>query len=183
MTLVNFTWQCGSCFLCVCCCCCCCLYGQQWSKYTRAKDDFPKNSNNGWRGEFHLHATEVVVVIVLSQEDFKRALITLKIALVSLVTGAICLKEIIPRIIVGFFIPVSSLKVFGHSIHSERRRIILENQYKLYRMTIIISWVFSFRVIQPIVRWHTFKILCLFSSVLVHHKNFSRQSVIKVPNQ
>ena len=26
-------------------------------------------------------------------------------------------------IIVGFFILVSSLKVFGHSIHSERRRI------------------------------------------------------------
>ena len=28
-------------------------------------------------------------------------------------------------IIVGFFIPVSSLEVFGHSIHSERRRIYL----------------------------------------------------------
>ena len=27
------------------------------------------------------------------------------------------------------------------------------------------------------------KRLCLFSSILVHHKNFSRQSVIKVPNQ
>ena len=26
-------------------------------------------------------------------------------------------------VIVEFFIPVSSLKVFGHSIHSERRRI------------------------------------------------------------
>ena len=29
------------------------------------------------------------------------------------------------NIIVGFFIPVSSLKVFGHSIHSEMRRIYL----------------------------------------------------------
>ena len=29
------------------------------------------------------------------------------------------------RDLVGFFIPVSSLKVFGHSIHSERRRIYL----------------------------------------------------------
>ena len=28
-------------------------------------------------------------------------------------------------IIVGFFIPVSSLKVFGHSIHSERKMIYL----------------------------------------------------------
>ena len=28
-------------------------------------------------------------------------------------------------IIMGFFIPVSSLKLFGHSIHSERRRIYL----------------------------------------------------------
>ena len=34
-----------------------------------------------------------------------------------------------------FFIPVSSLKVFVHSIHSERRRIYLGDQYKLFRMT------------------------------------------------
>ena len=27
------------------------------------------------------------------------------------------------------------------------------------------------------------KLLCLFSSILVHYKNFSRQSLIKVPNQ
>ena len=59
---------------------------------------------------------------------------------------------------VGFFIPVSSLKVFGHSIHSERRRIYLGKSIQaLQNDTIIISWVFSFRVIQPTVRWHTFK--------------------------
>ena len=34
----------------------------------------------------------------------------------------------------GIFIPVSSLKVFGHSIHSERGRIYLGDQYKLFRM-------------------------------------------------
>ena len=38
-------------------------------------------------------------------------------------------------VIVGFLIPVSSLKVFGHSIHSERRMIYLGDQYKLFRMT------------------------------------------------
>ena len=27
------------------------------------------------------------------------------------------------------------------------------------------------------------KLLCLFLSILVHYKNFSRQSLIKVPNQ
>ena len=60
--------------------------------------------------------------------------------------------------IVGFFIPVSSLKVFGHSIHSERRRIYLGKSIQaLQNDTIIISWVFSFRVTQPTVRWHTFK--------------------------
>ena len=60
--------------------------------------------------------------------------------------------------IVGFFIPVSSLKVFGHSIHSERIRIYLGKSIQaLQNDTIIISWVFSFRVIQPTVRWHTFK--------------------------
>ena len=61
-------------------------------------------------------------------------------------------------IIVGFFIPVSSLKVFGHSIHSERRRIYLGKSIQaLQNDTIIISWVFSFRVIQLTVRWHILK--------------------------
>ena len=57
-----------------------------------------------------------------------------------------------PGVIVGFFIPVSSLKVFGHSIHSERRRIYLGKSIQaLQNDTIIILWVFSFRVIQPTV--------------------------------
>ena len=60
--------------------------------------------------------------------------------------------------IVGFFIPVSSLKVFDRSIHSERRRIYLgKSMQALQNDTIIISWVFSFRVIQPTMWWHTFK--------------------------
>ena len=88
-------------------------------------------------------------------------------------------------IIVGFCIPVSSLKVFGHSIHSERRRIYLGKSIQaLQNNTIIISWVFSFRVIQPTVRWHTFK-TCMFvfiNSCHQYHKNFSRQSVIKGTN-
>ena len=54
--------------------------------------------------------------------------------------------------IVGFFISVSSLKVFGHSIHSERRSIYLGKSIQaLQSDTIIISWVFSFRIIQPLV--------------------------------
>ena len=59
--------------------------------------------------------------------------------------------------IVGFFIPVSSLKVFDHSIHSERRRIYLGKSIQALQNDTITSWVFSFRVIQPTVRWHTFK--------------------------
>ena len=38
--------------------------------------------------------------------------------------------------------------------------------------TIIISWLFSFRVIQPTVQWHTFKTFVCFHQFLVHHKNF-----------
>ena len=49
--------------------------------------------------------------------------------------------------IVGFFISVSSLKVFGHSIHSERRRIYPGKSIQaLQNDTIIISWLFSFRI-------------------------------------
>ena len=66
-------------------------------------------------------------------------------------------------VVVGFFIPVSSLKVFGHSIHSERRRIYLGKSIQaLQNDTIIISWLFSFRVIQPTRRWHTFKTFVFF---------------------
>ena len=51
-----------------------------------------------------------------------------------------------------FFIPVSSLKVLGHSIHSERKRIYQGKSVQaLQNDTIIISWLFSFRVIQATV--------------------------------
>ena len=62
----------------------------------------------------------------------------------------------------GIFIPVSSIKVFGHSIHCERRRIYLGKSIQgLQNDTIIISWLFSLRVIQPTVQWHTFKTVML----------------------
>ena len=38
-----------------------------------------------------------------------------------------------------FFIPVSSLKVFDHSVHSERRRIYLGKSMHAYNDTIITS--------------------------------------------
>ena len=79
--------------------------------------------------------------------------------------------------IVGFFIPVSSLKVFDHSIHSERRMIYQGKSIQaLQNDTNIRSWLFSFRTIQPTGQWQTFlkvfkKNLCLFSSILVHYNN------------
>ena len=73
------------------------------------------------------------------------------------------------RIIVGFFIPVSSLKVFGHSIYSERRMISLGKSIQALQNDTITIWcVCSFRVIQPLLQWN----FCLFSSILVHYKNF-----------
>ena len=63
--------------------------------------------------------------------------------------------------IVGFFfIPVSSSKFFGHSIHSERMRNYVGDQ-AFQNDTVIISWLVSFRVIQPTVQWHTFKTFML----------------------
>ena len=71
--------------------------------------------------------------------------------------------------IVGFFIPVSSLKVFGHSIPSERRMICLGKSIQaIQNDTIIISWVFSFRAIQPTVWWHTFKTFMFRAYVCFH---------------
>ena len=92
-------------------------------------------------------------------------------------------------IIVGFFIPVSSLKVFGHSIHSERRWIYLgKSMQALQNHTIIISYIMGIQFQGHPVNSEPcggipLKLLCLFSSMLVRHKNFSRESVIKVPNQ
>ena len=65
--------------------------------------------------------------------------------------------ELIPTR-VGFFIPVLFIKSFRpfHSFWEEddlSRRSIQAFQND----TIIISWLFSFRVIQPTVQWHTFK--------------------------
>ena len=84
--------------------------------------------------------------------------------------------------IVGFFfIPVSSLKVFGHSIHPERRRIYLGKSIQaLQNDTIIISWVFSFRVTQPTVRWHTFKTFYVcFHQFLFIIKTFRDSRLLK----
>ena len=68
------------------------------------------------------------------------------------------LKISVPLFIVGFFIPVSSLKVFGRSIHSERRRIYLGKSIQaLQNDTIIISWISSFRVIRSTLPWHSLK--------------------------
>ena len=59
------------------------------------------------------------------------------------ITPAVHLKTIILSI-VGFFIPVSSLKIFGHSIHSERRRIYLGKSIQpLQNDTIIMSIQFQ----------------------------------------
>ena len=80
-------------------------------------------------------------------------------------------------IIVGFFIPVSSLKVFGHSIHSERMRVYLGKSFQ--NDTIIISWVFSFRVIQPTVPWRTFKTFVCFHQFLFIIKTFRDSRLFK----
>ena len=47
--------------------------------------------------------------------------------------------------IVGFFIPVSSLKVFGHSIHSERKRIYLGKSIQALQNDIIIIMGIQFQ--------------------------------------
>ena len=82
--------------------------------------------------------------------------------------------------IVGFFIPVSSLEVFGYFIHSERKMICLgKSMQALQNDTIIISWLCSFRVTQPTVQWQCdipLKLSCLFSSILVHYITTFRDS-------
>ena len=61
------------------------------------------------------------------------------------------------NVIVGFFIHVSSLKVFSHSIHSERRRIYLGKSIQALQNDTLSYHDFSFRVIQSTLQWHTFK--------------------------
>ena len=94
------------------------------------------------------------------------------------------INSLIYSLIEGFLIPVSSLKVFGHFTHSERRMIYLGKSIKpLQNDTIVISCLFSFRVIQPSVSWHTFKSFMFVFINSFSLQTFSRQSVIKVPNQ
>ena len=75
--------------------------------------------------------------------------------------------------IVGFFIPVSSLKVLGHSIHSERRRIYQGKSVQALQNDTLSYHDYSVSGSSrqqcsgiPV------KLLCLFSSILFHHKNF-----------
>ena len=71
----------------------------------------------------------------------------------------------------GIFIPVSSLKVFGHSIHSERRRIYLGDQYMLFKMTPLSYHDYSVSgSSSQKCSGIPLKLVCLFSSVLVHKK-------------
>ena len=82
------------------------------------------------------------------------------------------------HVIVGFFIPVSSLEVFGHSIHSERRRIYPGKSIQaLQNDTIIISW--SFRTSSQSAVAYFKNLLCLFSSFLFLYKSFTRYLIIK----
>ena len=99
-----------------------------------------------------------------------------------------CLKHVstirwyIPMlsVIVGFSYSCQFIKSFRpfHSFWEEEdlsRRSIQAFQ----KDTIIISWLFSFKVIQSTVcSGIPLKLLCLFSSILVHHKFFCQ-----VPNQ
>ena len=74
------------------------------------------------------------------------------------------------------------LKAFCHSFHSERMRIYPGKSIQaLQNDAIIISWLFSFKIILPTVQLHI--LLHSFAPVLVHYKTFTRYSIIKVPNQ
>ena len=98
--------------------------------------------------------------------------------LLSSLEESVCVQMV--NIIVGFFISVSSLKVFGHSIRSERRRIYPGKSIQaLQNNTITILWLFSFRIIQPRCSGILLKLLCLFSSFLFHYKTFTRYLFIK----
>ena len=77
-------------------------------------------------------------------------------------------------IIVGFFIPVSSLKVFGHSIHSERRRIYLGKSIQALQNDTLSYHDYSVSgSFSQDCSGIPLKLLCLFSSTFFHHKNFS----------
>ena len=83
----------------------------------------------------------------------------------------------------GIFYSCQFIKSF-RPFHSfwEEDQVILENQYKLYRMTSLSYQGYSVSVSSSQQCGGTpLKLLCLFSSILVHYTNFSRQSLIKVP--
>ena len=88
--------------------------------------------------------------------------------------------------IVGFFIPVSSLEVFGHSIHSERRRICLGKSIQALQNDTI-----SYHIMTIQFRGHpanravaylkkTFMLVFINSCPL---QKLSRQLLIRVPDQ
>ena len=70
-----------------------------------------------------------------------------------------------------FFIPVSSLKVFGHSIHSERRTTYLEKTIQALQNYTLSYDDYS---VSGTSSQHSCGIpLCLFSSIFVHYKKLS----------
>ena len=81
--------------------------------------------------------------------------------------------NLVDYIIVGFFISVSSLKVFGHSIHSEWRRIYLGKSIHALQNDTLSYHDYS---VSGSSRQHCsgipLKLLCLFSSIFVQNKNF-----------
>ena len=80
-----------------------------------------------------------------------------------------------------FFIPVSSLKVFGHSIHSERRIYLGKSIQALQNDTLSYHDYSVSGSSSQHCSGIPFKFLCLFSSIFVHYKNFPEQWLL--PNQ
>ena len=82
--------------------------------------------------------------------------------------------------IVGFFF-FSSLKVSGHSIRSERKRIYLGVQYKIFKMTPLSYHDYSVSgSSSQQCSGIPLKLSCLFLTILVHHKNFFVKYLISI---
>ena len=82
--------------------------------------------------------------------------------------------------IVAFSIPVSPLKVFDHSIHSERTKIYLGKSIQTLQKKALSYHDYSVSATtSQLCSGKTLKKLFLFSSILVHYLD-PRQSVIKV---
>ena len=83
--------------------------------------------------------------------------------------------------IVDFFIPVSSLKVFDHSIHSKRRKIYLGESIQALQNDTLSYHDYSVSgSSSQLCSGIPLKKIRLFSPILVHYKKIPRQSVIKV---